>query len=148
MNRLSSILTLHPSITAIPRTLGLLFLVALALAAGPGCDTVDTDDGPSVLAGVWEGPITHPNPDFSGTLTLRITEAGNALSGTATWVYPGDALGGVLVGNAPDDGPVTYTLDFGSRGTYFHTVDGRGDALSGTWESARGIDGTVSLRRQ
>ena len=129
----------------------LLVLVTLALAIlaiGSGCDTADTNDGPRVLSGVWEGPLTHPNPDFSGTLTLQITQTGNTLSGSATWVYPGERLSGSLSGGAPDEGPVAYTLDFGSRGVYFHTVDGSGDALSGTWESARGIDGTVSLRRQ
>ncbi|NBC18592.1 MAG: hypothetical protein GVY18_14915 [Bacteroidetes bacterium] len=125
-----------------------LALATLALAIGSGCDTADTDDGPRVLSGVWEGPITHPNPDFSGTLTLQITQTGNTLSGSATWVYPGERLSGSLSGGAPDEGLVAYTLDFGSRGTYFHTVDGSGDALSGTWESARGIEGTVSLRRQ
>lgn len=125
----------------------LLLLVTLILAIGSGCGIVGEDD-PRVLSGVWEGPITHPNPDFSGTLTLQITQTGNTLSGSATWVYPGERLSGSLSGGAPDEGPVAYTLDFGSRGSYFHTVDGSGDALSGTWESARGIEGTVSLRRQ
>ena len=125
-----------------------LTLSTLALAIGSGCDTADTNDGPRALSGVWEGPLTHPNPNFSGTLTLQITQAGNALSGSATWVYPGERISGSLSGGAPDEGPVAYTLDFGSQGVYFHTVDGSGDALSGTWESARGIEGTVSLRRQ
>ncbi|MEM8560385.1 MAG: hypothetical protein AAGG50_21390, partial [Bacteroidota bacterium] len=93
-------------------------------------------------------PITHPNPDFSGTLTLQVTQTGNTLSGTATWVYPGERLSGSLSGGAPDQGPVAYTLDFGSRGLYFHDVDGGNSALSGTWQSSRGIRGTVSLERR
>jgi hypothetical protein len=126
----------------------LLVLVTLIFAVGSGCDTAGEDAGPRVLSGVWEGPITHPNSDFSGTPTLQISQTSNTLSGNATWVYPGERLSGSLSGGAPDEGPVAYTLDFGRRGVYFHTVDGGGDALSGTWESARGIKGTVSIRRQ
>lgn len=126
----------------------LLVLVPL-LVLGTGCDTVDDDaDAPRVLAGTWVGPITHPNADFSGTLTLTITDTGGVLNGTGTWRYPTDVITGTLVGDAPAEGTVTYTLDFGSRGFYFHEVNGRGDALSGTWESTRGIRGTVALDRQ
>ncbi|MEL6771184.1 MAG: hypothetical protein AAFP18_08995 [Bacteroidota bacterium] len=128
------------------------FLLALLplLVLNAGCDTADDEapDGPRALAGTWMGPITHPNPDFSGTLTLVMSEASGVLSGTGTWRYPTDVITGTLVGNAPAEGTVTYTLDFGSRGFYFHEVDGRGDGLSGTWESTRGIRGTVALDRQ
>jgi hypothetical protein len=131
-----------------PFSKSFLLLATFVLALGSGCDLNGQESGPRVLSGVWEGPITHPNPDFSGTLTLQITQTGNTLSGSATWAYPGRRLSGSLSGGAPDEGPIAYTLDFGSQGVYFHTIDGSGDALSGTWESRRGINGTVSLRRQ
>lgn len=119
-------------------------LFALTLTA---CDSAAPE--PVSLAGIWEGPITHPNPDFSGTLTLTVTQAGDAIGGTALWHYPGRRISGTLIGNAPDSGPITYTINFGEQGTYLHEGTLRGDALTGTWASAsrRGLSGTIALNR-
>ncbi|MEO0559783.1 MAG: hypothetical protein AAF170_16555 [Bacteroidota bacterium] len=120
-------------------------LLAFTLTA---CDSAAPES--TSLAGIWEGQITHPNPDFSGTLTLTVTQAGDVIGGDARWRYPGESISGVLIGTVPDSGPVTYTLDFGTRGQYLHEGTVRGGVLSGTWVSAsrRAISGTMALDRQ
>lgn len=135
-----------PTCDPMPRfTILAAVLLALTLTA---CDSAAPES--TSLAGIWEGPITHPNPDFSGTLTLTITQASDAIGGTALWVYPGRRISGTLIGNVPTSGPVTYTINFGNSGTYLHEGTLRGDALTGTWVSAsrRGLSGTMALDRQ
>ena len=130
------------------RTLSLCALL-LVLLLGTGCDSSAMDDAESrTLAGVWKGTITHVNPDFNGTLTLTLTQAGDALGGTANWRFLNQGISGLLLGNSAT---LTYTLDFGEDGTYFHeaTIDD-GNTLTGRWASAKssGINGTFSLQRQ
>lgn len=100
------------------------------------------------MAGVWAGPITHPNPDFSGTLTLTVTQVGEVLTGGATWRFDGTVASGTLLGTLPESGAVTTTLDLEPRGIYFVEAALRGDALTGTWRTATGINGTLSLERE
>lgn len=130
-----------------------LSMVVLLLLVGTGCGTTDAMEEPEdrVLSGVWRGLITHSNPDFNGTLTLSITQTGDVLTGTASWRFSNRGISGILVGNATEEGPFTYTLDFGADGRYQHkaAVNGEGN-LSGSWVSERssGINGSITLERQ
>ncbi|MEM1126493.1 MAG: hypothetical protein AAGI71_07570 [Bacteroidota bacterium] len=124
-----------------------LCLLVLALF-GSGCDSMGSEEATRpTLSGVWTGPITHANPNLDGTLTLTLTQAGDALTGTAQWRFSGQSISGTVLGTVHEDGTVTYTLDFGRNGLYFHDGALQRHVLTGTWVSARsaGISGTVTL---
>ena len=129
----------------------LLFAAALVAA---GCDSADLDDEapPSAqsIAGVWTGPITHPNPNLDGTLTLSITQVDRSITGSAEWTTPNDTYRGSLLGTVPASGPITYTINLGDRGRYFHDMTLSSGTLSGTWQSERisTNQGTSTLTRR
>ena len=133
--------------------LGALALDTPDLSASPDAPIVDapTVDAPTVdVAGVWEGPIVHPDPDFTGTLTIRLAQNGTRLTGDATWqAIENGPLTGSLVGRITSSGAVTFTVDYGSGlSEVTHTTAFRhgGDALKGTW-TASGLNGRVAIAR-
>ena len=134
--------------------LALSLLGVLALSANsevkPGDGVGSGDAGLRSLAGSWEGPTRHPDPALNGTLALSITQTGHSVAGRALWTFPsGTAITGTVLGTAPARGPITYTLDFGEKGTYLYGMTLDGQTLRGTWVSGASPDvsGTSVLAR-
>ena len=140
-----------------------VLLLAFSLAA---CDGTDDDDAPppptapQSVAGVWEGTLTHSNPNITdGSLTLTLTQVDRAITGTAAWRYgrttgggPAQSVGdtGSVLGTVPASGPVTYTISFQDSDRQLHDMTLSGSTLSGTWRSEGGgpSSGTSTLTRR
>ena len=138
--------------------LRLLLALALSLPLA-ACDSTDDDapPAPQSVAGVWEGTLTHSNPNITdGSLRLTLTQVDRAITGTAAWRYgrPGSNVSigdsGPVLGTVPASGPVTYTITFQDSNSQLHDMTLSGNTLTGTWRGSGTppASGTSTLTRR
>ena len=142
----------------------LTFVLLLSATTLAGCDGADPDDdlplAPQSVAGVWEGTLTHSNPNITdGQITLTLTQVDRAITGTAAWRYgrisnggPAASIGdsGSVLGTVPASGPVTYTISFQNSDRQLHNMTLSGNTLTGTWrgDGPNAASGTSTLTRR
>ena len=103
------------------------------------------------ISGIWDGSLNHPGYD-SGTISLKILENSNNLSGTFTMrLVKNNSVqnySGSIAGAKTNDKSYSLSL-IGSNFTWISALDLNSSTLSGDWEStSRGnISGTLSVKK-